>query len=115
MKQLINFLGQCHNPYAIRAQKLDDRIEILLDNSCYSYSLDSDKEEIAMHALKLHTLNQGKVNVDEDAIYSVREQLGLKPKLAEEIPGTIDLKPAKKVKKKASKKVTKKVSKKNKK
>lgn len=48
------FLGQCNNPNAIRGDKPQDKKEVIIEDSSYSYSLDSDDAEIEEHAHRMH-------------------------------------------------------------
>lgn len=112
MKTKLEFLGQCHAPNLIRGLETPDRKQVWIEETNYNYSLDSDSETIAEHALKLHFENS-KETISEECILSVRSQLGLCPQHFEAAP--LEIVPVKKVAKKAVKKAKKSIKEKAKK
>lgn len=101
----LEFLGQCHSPNSVRGYVVDDRKQVWIGDTNYNYSLDSDSESCARHAIVCHDSPMTK-----EAINDVRSQLGLCPEIFND-----DLKVEVRKPLKTAKKVVKKIAKKSKK
>lgn len=106
MNEKCEFLGQCHSPNSIRGCDVTDRKQVWIGDTNYNYSLDSDSEMCARHAIVGH---QGPVS--REIINDVRRQLNLCPEHFEDAPIVVPkvtlekpLKTAKKTLKKVAKK-----------
>lgn len=109
---VLNFLGQCVAPNAIRGVECSDKLLVWIDDTNYSYSIDSDKETVMKHCLVMHFENS-KETISEEQIQSVRDQLGLEDLEIDDAPIVVEVeKPAPKKAKKAKKKIKNKVLKK---